>query len=133
MRKSLILSMAMSSCFYFTPGMVNADNEFGQPEISQFCKEPDRAQPEKGMHFNGRQADAKILGLPPGKYETVRGGRIEIFENNHYLVQLPSERNGIYGTDGDDLLARGGTVGGCSLEQLSEAIENNKLELAATP
>ena len=100
---------------------------FGYNDMVQFCK--NKKSPITGRQFNGKRASKNIMGLVAGKYIYPRHGALLLFRDNYYIIQLPSNRNGIHGTDGDDLLARGGIVGGCSKEQLSEAIHRNGLDV----
>jgi len=102
---------------------------FGRDDIVHFCK-------NKQIYSSGKQPDGKraiesIVSLSAGKYSYPKGGALLLFSNGYYIMQLPSNRNGIHGTDGDDLLASGGIVGGCSKEQLSEAIVKNNLDYHA--
>ncbi|MEM6598357.1 MAG: hypothetical protein AAF635_09325 [Cyanobacteria bacterium P01_C01_bin.69] len=54
------------------------------------------------------------------------------FPDGQFLLKLPSDgRTTIYGTDGSDLLAQGGIVGGCFSEQLSEMVVNSSLDVDA--
>jgi len=106
------------------PSVAFAKKGFGKEDIDKFCADTSKAKP--GMQFDGKKASKAILNLKPGKYSYANNGMLLLFANNHYLLLLTKDRDGIHGTDGDDLLASGGIVGGCSKEQLSEAVQNNK-------
>ena len=99
---------------------------FGKSDIVRFCS--DKEIPTVGEQFDGQPANAVVLKMVAGKYSYPDGGALLLFLNNHYILKLPQNRNGIHGTSTDDLLAAGGIVGGCSKEQLSEALEVNGLK-----
>jgi len=98
---------------------------FGKEDIDEACLNQNKPSKD-GMQFDGKKADAKIMQLKAGKYK-YNGGHLLLFRNNHFILQLPKDRDGVNGTDGPDLLASG-IVGGCAKEQLSEAIQNNNLK-----
>ena len=99
---------------------------FGRDDIVEFCT--DKALPTAGKQFNGERAIETVLNMEAGKYSYPNGGALLLFSNNNFILKLPKNRNGIHGTATDDLLASGGIVGGCSKEQLSEAIRENSLK-----
>jgi hypothetical protein len=82
-----------------------------------------------GVQFDGKRADAAVMAFRPGVYGYPEQGGLILFENSHYFLKLPKNTSTVHGTDGDDLLA-GGIVGGCSKEQLSEAMQNNNMQAA---
>ena len=98
---------------------------FGKDDIAKFCS--DKKSPITGKQFNGESANTSVLKLVAGKYSYPNGGAMLLFANNNYIVKLPNNRDGIHGTDGDDLIASGGILGGCSKEQLSEVVAENGL------
>ena len=97
--------------------------------IDEFCDEREN-QPQPGMQFDGKAASAEVLALTQGLYTYPNEGLL-IFIAGRYVLQLPTTRQGIYGTDGDDYITRSGVVAGCSAEQLSEAIANNNISLSS--
>jgi len=103
-----------------------SDKGFGKSDIDGFCSTHSH-QVAHGTQF----IETGIMRLQPGKYSYPGQGALLLFANGHYLLQLPLNRNGIHGTSGDDLLASGGIVGGCSKEQLSEALQNNQLQVSS--
>ncbi len=98
---------------------------FGKKDIVNYCSS--KKLPTSGKQFNGITADKIVMNLLAGKYSYPNGGALLLFTNNYYILKLPSNRNGIHGTSTDDLMASGGILGGCSKEQLSEAISKNSL------
>jgi len=101
---------------------------WGKPDIDSMCDRPtDTPRPKPGYQYDGDKASEAVMTIAPGMYSYPLGGAMLVWSDNRYLIKLPSSRKGIFGTDGDDLLAKGGLVGGCSLEQLSEAISRNDL------
>ncbi|MEL6553201.1 MAG: hypothetical protein AAFQ63_07055 [Cyanobacteria bacterium J06621_11] len=68
--------------------------------------------------------------MPSGRYDYPNDGGMLLFTDGQFLLKLPEDgREVTYGTDGSDLLASGGIVGGCFAEQLSEAIVKNNLNV----
>ncbi|PZD73967.1 hypothetical protein C1752_01531 [Acaryochloris thomasi RCC1774] len=100
----------------------------GKLDVDDFCAKSTN-KPKPGFQFDGKRAATAIMQLAPGKYEYPNAGALLLFSSKHYLIKLPTDSKGIYGTDGDDILFGGGIVGGCSSEQLSEAISNNKMSV----
>lgn len=99
---------------------------FGKNDIVKFCS--DKSMPIAGKQFNGGNANQSVLKMVAGKYSYPKGGALLLFSNNNYILKLPKNRNGIHGTSTDDLMASGGILGGCSKEQLSEAMSENGLK-----
>jgi len=104
---------------------------FGKKDIDFFCKDKQVDVDASPIQPNGKHAMRGVLGMKAGMYSYPNGGGLLLFANGHYILKLPSNRDGIHGTDGDDLLASGGIVGGCSKAQLSEAIAKNHLNYRA--
>jgi len=94
--------------------------------IAEFCATSEN-KPQPGMQFDGKAASPTVLELAAGIYVYPDEGVLIITEEKHYFLQLPTTRQGIYGTDGDDYIIGSGVVAGCSAEQLSEAIANNSI------
>lgn len=95
--------------------------------IDEFCEGRENL-PQPGIQFDGQAASPAVLDLAQGIYTYPNQG-ILISVLGRYVLQLPTDRQGIYGTDGDDYIVGSGVVAGCSAEQLSEAIANNNLIL----
>ncbi|MEL7359215.1 MAG: hypothetical protein AAFN40_21995 [Cyanobacteria bacterium J06560_6] len=105
---------------------------YGKDDINEFCISDRVTAPEPGMQFDGVEASEAVLAMVPGQYDYPEGGAMLFFPDGQFLLKLPEDGRGtIYGTDGSDLLAGGGIVGGCFVEQLSEAIANNSLTIDA--
>jgi len=110
----------------------NKQQAFGKDDINELCTSEDVSVPEPGMHFDGSAADTAVLALVPGRYDYPNEGAMLFFTDGRFLLKLPEDgRENTNGTDGSDLLAVGGIVGGCFVEQLSEAIANNNLDVSA--
>lgn len=129
---NIFMAILLILCFGGVSSLALAQSNralgYGKDEIDSFCSRITN-KPQLGIQFDGKEASPMIMQLAPGKYEYPNQGALLLFPNKHYLLQLSSDRSGIYGTDGDDLLAKGGIVGGCSVEQLSEAILNNSIRI----
>jgi len=121
MKKISIISILFSLVF---TNLTQAKG-FGKDDVANFCR--DKEAPTTGKQMDGKDASNTVLNLIAGKYSYSNGGALLLFTNNYYIIKLPSNRDGIHGTSGDDLIASGGILGGCSKEQLSEAITNNSL------
>jgi len=98
---------------------------FGKKDITNFCS--NKISPIEGKQFDKKDANKDVLAFVAGKYSYPNGGALLLFSEGYYIMKLPSNRNGIHGTSTDDLMASGGILGGCSKEQLSEAISENAL------
>ena len=104
---------------------------WGKPDVDSMCDRPtDTPKPKTGYQYDGNKASKDVMNMTSGRYSYPLGGALLAWPDNRYLLKLPSSSKGIYGTDGDDLLVKGGIVGGCSKEQLSEAIARNELTLS---
>ncbi len=103
-------------------------SSYGKDDIDEFCAGSTN-KPQPGMQFDGKEASLAVMRLAPGKYEYPNEGILLLFLNKHFLLRLPTNRNGIFGTDGDDFISTEGIVGGCSAEQLSEVILNNNIRI----
>lgn len=97
-------------------------------DVDKFCQQ-ERTQPIRGMQFNGKPVSPKVSAMQPGRYNYPDNGALLYFPDRSYLIRLPETRNGIYGTDGDDMLMAGGILAGCFVEQLSEIFELNGLDI----
>ena len=117
-------------CFIIVDESEGSDKGFGKSDIDRVCAKT-RHKPAPRVQFDGKKANIEVMRLQPGKYNYPNQGALLLFANAHYLIKLPQNRDGIHGTDGNDLLASGGIVGGCSKEQLSEAMQNNKLQVSS--
>lgn len=109
----------------------NGDRAYGKEDIDQFCEEPERSTPQPGIQFDGEAASPEVMALATGRYEYPNEGVLLYFANKHFLLRLPKMEEGdvMYGTDGDDLFDTSGLVGGCSPEQLSEALVKNGISV----
>jgi len=123
--KELEVKQSVSKRITTEKKKITKSKGLGKEDIDRACLNQNKP-PKDGMQFDGKKADAKIMQLKAGKYK-YNGGHLLLFRNNHYILQLPKDRDGVNGTDGPDLLASG-IVGGCAKEQLSEAIQNNNLK-----
>ena len=109
-----------------------APKSWGKADIDNMCNKPSKTPvPAAGWQYDGNKASSAVMNMSFGKYTYPNGGMMLVWPDERYLIKLPSTRKGIFGTDGDDLLASGGLVGGCSLEQLSEAIARNDLDFGS--
>ena len=86
-----------------------------EQELSGFCAKAPK--PRSGQEFDGSAADAKIMALKPGTYKLQSGDEIILFTANSYIVRKAS----------------GAELAGCSKEQLSEILRNNKISTAGLP
>ena len=132
MRRSFagILGLCALCCLIVAGQAQGNGRGFGKSDIDAFCAKS-AFKPAHGMQPDGKNASRAIMQFQPGKYSYPDQGALLLFADGHYLLQLPRNRNGVHGTDGKDLLASGGIVGGCSKEQLSEAVQNNRLQASS--
>lgn len=98
----------------------------GKAEVDTFCAQSTTTT-RAGMQFNGKLASPDVMRMAAGRYNYPDNGALLYFPDKSYLIRLPETRDGIYGTDGDDMMMSGGMLAGCSTEQLSEVIERNGL------
>lgn len=84
---------------------------------------------------DGQMADAQVLALTPGEYATKEGTRIYLLNSGAYLIQFPEGVDIVEATRGPDYMAFWSpehpvAMGGCSVQQLSEALRRNDQRLA---
>ncbi len=103
-----------------------------QGDVQTYCADPNRRMPAPGKQFDGKPADATIMALKPGKYDLADGGTIEIFDKGVWLLHKSPKMISFFGPgrySGGEIQIGNGTVGGCSLELLSELQKKNNLSL----
>lgn len=98
---------------------------YSKSDIDRMCSQ-NKSTPKKGIQFNGKRANKTILNLKAGKY-TYPNGMLLLYSSGHYLLKVPRSNKGLHGTSANDLMGSNGILGGCSKEQLSEAIQSNGL------
>jgi len=103
---------------------------FGKIQINNFCNIKSTII-QKGIQPDGKIANKNIINLDAGKYIYPNSGVLLLFKNNNFMLKLPQNITKMSGTEGNDFLVSGGIVGGCSKEQLSEAISKNALNISA--
>jgi len=84
---------------------INA-NSLGKDGIINFCKNSTKKTYSK-------QLNRTVAKMSAGKYKYTDGGSLILYNNGYYILKLSA----------------GGTIGGCSKEQLSEVITNNNLNI----
>ena len=110
---------------------VFAESSLGREDVEAFCAEPGRAAPPAaGTQFDGVAANDLVMKLPAGRYDLPENAAVLLFENGSFIVRVKDYYRPVNGTDGDDMLAPQGLVGGCSREQLSEVMAKNELDAA---
>lgn len=112
-----------------------AGKEYGKENIDAFCAEqvngkPRSGPPAPGVRFDGKPAEKAVMDLAPGQYSGKDSSAIYLYDNGHFLLYMPEGATETSGTGGDDFMAPR-TLGGCSREQLSEALAVNGLDVAA--
>ena len=108
-----------------------AESSLGREDVEEFCADPSRAQPPStGVQFDGQPADERVMAVAAGRYELPENAAVLVFDSGAFLVRVKDYSGQVLGTDGDDISAPGGLVGGCSLEQLSEVMAKNGLDAA---
>src|ERR1044072_8007024 len=89
-----------------------------QNALKSFCTSPARKLPTPGKQFNGMPADMQVLELKAGTYNLMGEGKIQIFDDNSFILTKPKNMTTFMG--GDELMVEIADVGGCTREQLSE-------------
>ncbi len=113
---------------------VHAGSSYGKTEIDAFCTmqpggKAHPAPPAPGLRFDGEPADKSVMALAPGNYSGANGAMIHLYDTGYFLISMPENTNDLKGTGGDDFMAPR-TLGGCSREQLSEALDLNALQIS---
>jgi hypothetical protein len=103
---------------------------FGKTQINTFCTQKSTTI-KKGIQPDGNIANKEVINLDAGKYTYLNSGVLLLFNNHNFMLKLPQNFTKMSGTEGNDFLVSGGIVGGCSKEQLSEAIIKNTLNIAS--
>jgi hypothetical protein len=101
--------------------------------LHTYCHIDDRAKPPApGQQFEGGAADPAVMAFKPGVYNLDKdrdGAKLYLYDDgSYYLMMGRTGRSAtvMRGTEGDDLMAAR-MLGGCSREQLSEALGRNGL------
>ena len=106
-----------------------AELSLGRGDVEDFCAESGRAAPPSaGVQFDGASADERIMTMAAGRYDLPENAAVLLFESGAFIVRVKDYAEQTFGSDGDDMMARGGLVGGCSREQLSEVLAKNGLD-----
>lgn len=127
-----LLFMAFLAVFLSSPAF--AGKEYGKENIDAFCAEqvngkPRSVPPAPGLQYDGKPADRSVMDLAPGEYFAKDSAAIYLYDNGHFLLYIPENASETSGTGGDDFMAPR-TLGGCSREQLSEALTVNGLDIS---
>lgn len=98
-----------------------------QSEITSFCEGKPKP-PERGIQWDGDSADSAVMLFRAGEYEldARRGIWLWLYHDGTYYLHLSRRTSVSFGTDADDVI-EGRRVGGCSREQLSEALKKNEI------
>jgi hypothetical protein len=108
--------------------------EHHRADIREFCEDsPNVTPPAKGVQFDNQPADPNVLQFRAGAYKFGKPRNamgLTLYEDGAYFLFLDAQTSSSFGTDGDDFFDTR-LVGGCSREQLSEALKRNgMLDLA---
>lgn len=104
--------------------------------MDKYCNAlPGKATASHYHQPDGQMANAQVLALTPGEYATKQGVRVYVLKSKAYLLQFTEETDIVEATRGPDYMAYWApehpvAMGGCSLQQLSEALHRNGLTLA---
>jgi hypothetical protein len=139
---TLICFMMFSSASSFAGNNAHAQRlpllpEVKQQDIVKFCAASPLAKPDKpGIQYNGRKANMSVLAFMPGTYKFKPRDRRDstgliIFNDGTYYLYLDTKISTVFTTNGDDLMINRQVLGGCNKEQLSEALDKNRLLEAA--
>lgn len=98
-----------------------------ESEITSFCEGKPKL-PQRGIQWDGKLADSAVMLFRAGEYELdFRSGVwLWLYNDGSYYLHLSRRSSVSFGTDGDDVI-NGRRVGGCSREQLSEALKKNEV------
>lgn len=127
MKNNFLKNLTLSTLVLMGSIQTLEAKRFSKSDIDNMCSQ-NQSIPTKGMQFDGKTAVGSILNLKAGKY-TYPGGMLLLYSSNRYLLKVPKTGKALKGTDANDLMGAGGILGGCSKEQLSEAIQNNGLSI----
>lgn len=125
MKKTLLIGLVTVGIGFSLTNAYAQSNGWGFKQVAAFCATHSQHKID-GQQPNGETALASVLAMKPGKYSYSGGGALLLFPEGYYIVGLSNDRQGTYGTAGDDMLSSG-LVAGCSYEQLSEALQANKM------
>ena len=121
--------VAMACSLVFLSSSALAEPSLGRQEVEEFCADTGRAQPPSvGIQFDGGTADLRIMTMQAGRYNLPENAAVLLFESGAFIVRTKDYSGPPNGSDGDDMMAQGGLVGGCSREQLSEVMTKNGLD-----
>lgn len=85
--------------------------------------------PAPGVQYNGEKANPNVMIFKSGAYifgKTRQNMGLVLYEDGTYYLMVDPKAGAVFGTQGRDYIS-GSTVGGCSREQLSEALIRNQL------
>lgn len=111
-----------------------AAKEYAKESVDAFCLDqrggkPRSSPPAQGVQFDGKPAPKAVMDMAIGEYSGRNGSALYLYHHNRFLLRFPGGVTEIKGTGGDDMIAPG-MLGGCSREQLSEALSANGLDPA---
>ena len=127
MKNNFFKNLTLSTLIVIVSIQTLEAKRFSKSDIDKMCSQ-NQSIPSKGKQFNGQSANKTVMNLKAGKY-SYPNGMLLLYSSNYYLLKIPKSKNRVQGTDGNDLIGAGGILGGCSKEQLSEAIQSNKLSI----
>lgn len=109
-----------------------ADEDYNEV-MKKFCSGPSKTKvrAQKDNKFFKKVEPVEGIGsLGTGVHELDEdGAEIHVYEDGRFMLQLSPKHFGVRGTSYDDYMTSGQRIGGCSAEQMSEAIKNNGIVL----
>lgn len=125
--KKFVLGAMVSLSFWGLMSVTALARDPSERTLSKYCEDPARHKPIPGQQFQGGEADVAVLGFMPGTYKLGdKGAMLYLYKDGSYYLKNNDRNPVTRGTGGDDLMSEG-MLGGCSREQLSEALGRNEL------
>jgi hypothetical protein len=132
MKKILFAAVSLSllsGIAYAENVIIKNERKTVEEKLKKFCSGNRKEIKEReNKHFRKAEVDPGVQGLGTGAHKQENGTAITIYEGSVYLVQFPAGHM-TRRTSYDDFVDTTSTIGGCSMEQLSELLKNNNVKI----
>lgn len=127
---TLVATCAFSAAAFAQPKIP----EHHRIDIREFCEDSKNVTPPaRGVQFDNEAADENVMQFKAGSYTFGKPRNamgLTLYEDGAFFLFLDAQISSSFGTEADDFFDKR-IVGGCSREQLSEALKRNgMLDLA---
>ncbi len=95
--------------------------------VLKFCSGASKKKTVKTHDNSNFKKPLPNLSYGEGTHTLEEGTTLTVYEGGAYVLQLGPKYFGARGTSYDDMMLGSQKIGGCSAEQMSEAIRNNKI------